>query len=129
MVVSMSPWTGCPSRGRLGLALAVCLGLPVLGPAAEAAVLDRIAAVVNNDVITLSEVQEESLPQIQKITKDYVESEQDAQLAKVYREFLDQTGLVRGRLAKGEPVSCALCHSLEVSFPRIARTTAFSPRP
>ncbi len=77
-----------PFPRRAGLALWLCL--LALAPAAEAAVLDRIAAVVNNDVITLSEVQEEALPQIQKITKDYVVPEQDAQLAKVYQQYLDQ---------------------------------------
>jgi len=79
-----------------GLVLLVGLCLLPPGPAAEAAVLDRIAAVVNNDVITLSEVQEEALPQIQKITKDYVEPELDAQLAKVYQQHLD--GLIVRRL-------------------------------
>jgi peptidyl-prolyl cis-trans isomerase SurA len=72
----------------LGLALGACL--LGAGARAEAAVLDRIAAVVNNDVITLSEVQEEALPQIQKITKDYVEPEQDAQLVTLYQKYLDQ---------------------------------------
>ncbi len=77
-----------PFPRRAGLALWLCL--LALAPPAEAAVLDRIAAVVNSDVITLSEVQEEALPQIQKITKDYVVPEQDAQLAKVYQQYLDQ---------------------------------------
>lgn len=76
-----------PTAAGLALVLWACLLAPP--PGVEAAVLDRIAAVVNNDVITLSEIQEEALPQIQKITKDYVEPEQDAQLAKVYQQYLD----------------------------------------
>ena len=78
------------SRRCARLGLAIPLYLLSLTPTAQAAVLDRIAAIVNNDVITLSEVQEEALPQIQKVTKDYVEPEQDAQLAKVYQQYLDQ---------------------------------------
>jgi peptidyl-prolyl cis-trans isomerase SurA len=70
----------------MGLALSFLLVVP----AADAAVLDRIAAIVNNEVVTLSEVQEEGLPEIQKVMKDYVESEQEAQLAKVYHKYLDQ---------------------------------------
>jgi peptidyl-prolyl cis-trans isomerase SurA len=69
----------------MGLALSFLLVVP----AADAAVLDRIAAIVNNEVVTLSEVQEEGLPEIQKVMKDYVESEQEAQLAKVYHKYLD----------------------------------------
>ena len=71
-------------------ALLLALGLLAPGPAAHAAVLDRIAAVGNNEVITLSEVQEEGLLEVQKVMKDYVESEQEAQLAKVYQKYLDQ---------------------------------------
>ena len=83
---------GAERRRALGAAIGFALGLRLLlpAPAAEAAVLDRIAAVVNNDVITLSEVQEEALPQIQKITKDFVEREQDAQLVNLYQRYLDQ---------------------------------------
>ena len=91
LTLPLSPF-GCEGiRIRVrGVGLAVALALLSLAPAAEAAVLDRIAAVVNNDVITLSEVQEEALPQIQKITKDYVEREQDAQLVNLYQKYLDQ---------------------------------------
>lgn len=80
-----------PAPLRAAACLAACL-LALLhpAPAAQAAVLDRIAAVVNNEVITLSEVQEEGLPEIQKVVRDYVEAEQEAQLAKVYQKFLDQ---------------------------------------
>jgi len=46
--------------------------------------------VVNNEVITLSEVQEEGLLEIQKVMKDYLEAEQEAQLAQVYQKYLDQ---------------------------------------
>jgi hypothetical protein len=43
---------------------------------------------------------------------------QGTRLAKVPvdREYRDHTGKPRGRLKAGEQVSCALCHSLEVSF-------------
>lgn len=80
----------------LGLVFWMCAFRP--GPAADAGtfVIESIAAVVNNEVITLSEVQEDALPEIQKIVKDYVEAEQDAQLAKVYQKYLD--ALVARRL-------------------------------
>ncbi|HYB73396.1 MAG TPA: hypothetical protein VED18_08495, partial [Candidatus Sulfotelmatobacter sp.] len=57
LTLPLSPF-GCEGiRIRVrGVGLAVALALLSLAPAAEAAVLDRIAAVVNNDVITLSEV-------------------------------------------------------------------------
>ncbi len=91
---------------RLSLPPALALCLLLLAPAAEAAVLDRIAAIVNNEVITLSEVQEEGLPEIQKVMKDYVEAEQEVQLAKVYHKYLDQLVVRRLQLqeAKREQV-------------------------
>ncbi len=88
-----APLRPCRARRHrsLGARLALLLCLLASGPAAEAGsfVIDRIAAVVNNEPITLSEVQEDALPEIHKVMKDYVEAEQDAQLAKVYQKQLD----------------------------------------
>jgi len=88
-----TPLLPCRASGHrsLGARLAFLLCLLAPGPPAEAGsvVIDRIAAVVNNEPITLSEVQEDALPEIQKVMKDYVEAEQDVQLAKVYQKQLD----------------------------------------
>ena len=100
---------GAIRRLSLPAALGLALCFLLLAPAADAAVLDRIAAIVNNEVITLSEVQEESLLEIQKVMKDYVEAEQEVQLTKVYHKYLDTLIVRRLQLqeAKKEQVTPA----------------------
>jgi len=87
-------------RGR-GLALAllgVMLGVvPALAqaPAGSAAggqpggmLLDRVVAVVNDEAVTLSEIQEEGQPVVRKIFQDYVGPERDRRLEEAEKRLM-----------------------------------------
>ena len=88
--------------------VALCLvgtlvAAPVLAqtatPAAEpkGMVLDRVVAVVNEEALTLSEVQEEGQPVIRKIFKDFVGPERDRRVEEAEKRLVDD--LIDRRLA------------------------------
>ncbi len=60
--------------------------------------IDRIVARVNDDVITLSELQEEGLPLFERLRANYAGKELEYQVQHAEREFLDQLILRRLQL-------------------------------
>jgi peptidyl-prolyl cis-trans isomerase SurA len=60
--------------------------------------IDRIVARVNDDVITLSELQEEGLPLFERLRENYTGKELEHQVQRAEREFLDQLVLKRLQL-------------------------------
>jgi peptidyl-prolyl cis-trans isomerase SurA len=65
---------------------------------AQALMIDRIIARVNEDVITLSELQEEGLPLFERLRETYSGQELEYQVRQAEREFLDQLILKRLQL-------------------------------
>jgi peptidyl-prolyl cis-trans isomerase SurA len=63
-----------------------------------ALMIDRIVARVNDDVITLSELQEEGLPLFARLRENYTGQELEHQVQRAEREFLDQLVLKRLQL-------------------------------
>ncbi|HWU40304.1 MAG TPA: peptidyl-prolyl cis-trans isomerase [Candidatus Acidoferrum sp.] len=52
-------------------------------------VLDRVVAVVNEEALTLSEIQEEGQPVVRKVFQDFVGSERDRQLEQAEKKLMD----------------------------------------
>ncbi len=86
--------------GVLGLPLLLVLvAVPVLAQTAPGGsqplgrpggmVLDRVVAVVNDEALTLSEVQEEGQPVVRKIFQDFVGPERERRLEEAERRLLD----------------------------------------
>jgi peptidyl-prolyl cis-trans isomerase SurA len=83
----------------LGLVLALCaLTAPALAQSPSAAptgapprglVLDRVVASVNDEAITLSEVQEEGQPVIRKIFQDFVGPERERRVEEAQQRLMD----------------------------------------
>ena len=73
-----------PFRWLAAVILAACLAGP-----ARAEIIDGVAAIVNDDVITLSEVDEAGGPIYREIQRKYGEDSQ-AEIAQARREVLDQ---------------------------------------
>jgi peptidyl-prolyl cis-trans isomerase SurA len=67
-------------------------------PPTQALMIDRIVARVNDDVITLSELQEEGLPLFERLRANYTGKELEYQVQHAEREFLDQLILRRLQL-------------------------------
>ncbi|MFI5338638.1 MAG: peptidylprolyl isomerase [Candidatus Methylomirabilales bacterium] len=57
--------------------------------ASEGMVLDRVVAVVNDEALTLSEIQEEGQPVVRKIFQDFVGPERDRRLEEAEKRLLD----------------------------------------
>jgi len=57
--------------------------------ASEGMVLDRVVAVVNDETLTLSEIQEEGQPVVRKIFQDFVGPERDRRLEEAENRLLD----------------------------------------
>ncbi|MCX5736087.1 MAG: SurA N-terminal domain-containing protein, partial [candidate division NC10 bacterium] len=88
-------------RLALGLVLALCaLAAPALAQSSSAAptgapapprglVLDRVVASVNDEAITLSEVQEEGQPVIRKIFQDFVGPERERRVEEAQQRLMD----------------------------------------
>ena len=70
---------------RAGLAGLLLLGAPL----ARAELVDRIAAVVNNDVITLSEVEKRAAPELAKVDQEATGPERAQKRAAAMRKVLD----------------------------------------
>jgi peptidyl-prolyl cis-trans isomerase SurA len=64
----------------------------------QALMIDRIVARVNDDIITLSELQEEGLPLFERLRANYTGEELESQVQRAEREFLDQLILRRLQL-------------------------------
>ena len=91
------------AEGGIGLALAlVLLATPIQAQAAAGAgaggqtgapsggmVLDRVVAVVNEEALTLSEIQEEGQPVVRKIFQDFVGPERDRRLEEAAKRLMD----------------------------------------
>ena len=83
----------------LGLVLALCaLAAPALAQSSPAAptgapprgmILDRVVASVNDEAITLSEVQEEGQPVIRKIFQDFVGPERERRVEEAQQRLMD----------------------------------------
>jgi len=83
----------------VGLALLVW-SLPI--PLSEGVILDRVVAVVNDDVITLTEVQEEGLQIIRRIVQETLGEERERRLRSVERQILDELILRRLQLQEAK---------------------------
>src|SRR5262245_3809979 len=90
--------TNAPWRARLVIAFTAfslcCWDRPV----GQALMIDRIVARVNDDIITLSELQEEGLPLFERLRANYTGEELESQVQRAEREFLDQLILRRLQL-------------------------------
>jgi peptidyl-prolyl cis-trans isomerase SurA len=64
----------------------------------QALMIDRIVARVNDDIITLSELQEEGLPLFERLRANYTGTELEHHVQRAEREFLDQLILRRLQL-------------------------------
>jgi peptidyl-prolyl cis-trans isomerase SurA len=64
----------------------------------QALMIDRIVARVNDEVITLSELQEEGLPLFERLRANYTGKELESQVHRAEREFLEQLILRRLQL-------------------------------
>ncbi len=80
----------------IGVALALALGgapAPAQtasdGSAPRGMVLDRVVAVVNDEALTLSEVQEEGQPVIRKVFQDFVGAERERRVEEAQKRLLD----------------------------------------
>lgn len=98
-------------RGRLSCTLyplsMLMLGFMLLGgmltaSLAEGMIFDRVAAVVNDDVITLTEVQEEGLQTIRKIVRETRGAERAQRLRRMERRILDDLVLRRLQLQEAQ---------------------------
>lgn len=84
-----------PGRAGIGLALAFLFGAgTALGQSPPAGqpggmVLDRVVAVVNDEAVTLSEVQEEGQPVIRKIFQDFVGTERERRVEEAQKRLLE----------------------------------------
>jgi peptidyl-prolyl cis-trans isomerase SurA len=82
----------------LGLAFTALALCGVESRAVQALMIDRIVARVNDDVITLSELQEEGLPLFERLRENYTGQELEHQVQRAEREFLDQLIMKRLQL-------------------------------
>lgn len=106
---------GRRAPGLLGALLACALGL--LPPAAPAAVLtDRIVAIVNNEVITLSELKNELVPEQERLRKQYQGAELQRRLQQVEYDIL--TRMIERKLQ----VQVAKTKGVEVSDDEVKST-------
>jgi peptidyl-prolyl cis-trans isomerase SurA len=64
----------------------------------QALMIDRIVARVNDEIITLSELQEEGLPLFERLRENYTGKDLEHQVQRAEREFLDQLILKRLQL-------------------------------
>ncbi len=89
--------------------LVLVYGILTASPA-HGVILDRIVAVVNDDVITLTEVQEEGLQAIRRIVQETLGQERERRLRSTERQILDELILKRLQLqeAKKEKIEATL---------------------
>ena len=73
----------------LVVGLAILYGI-LTASVSEGVILDRVVAVVNDDVITLTEVQEEGLQAIRKIVQETLGEERERRLRSTERQILDE---------------------------------------
>jgi len=89
-----SPKPEARNRGyrlcRRLLAVAALLPVVLTAAASEGVIIDRVVAVVNDDVITLTEVQEEGLQTIRKIVQETLGEERERRLRSTERQILDE---------------------------------------
>ncbi|MDE2484157.1 MAG: peptidylprolyl isomerase [candidate division NC10 bacterium] len=81
--------------------LAILLSILIV-QSSEAVILDRIVAVVNDDVITLTEVQEEGLQAIRRIIRETLGVERERELRSTERQILDELILRRLQLQEAK---------------------------
>ena len=95
----MTRFIGIVALGLVGGLTAV----PVLAQTATSEaepngmVLDRVVAVINDEALTLSEIQEEGQPVIRKIFQDFVGPERDRRVEEAEKRLMDE--LIDRRLA------------------------------
>jgi peptidyl-prolyl cis-trans isomerase SurA len=75
-----------------GLLLTAALVGPALGAQGDVQgmILDRVVASVNDEAITLSEIQEEAQPVVRKIFQDFVGPERDRRLEETQQQLLEE---------------------------------------
>jgi peptidyl-prolyl cis-trans isomerase SurA len=80
---------GCARPNAYRAAVLVALAAILRVSASEAVILDRVVAVVNDDVITLTEVQEEGLQAIRKVVQETLGDDRERRLRTIERQILD----------------------------------------
>ena len=83
----------------LGLSLLVWGTVVVVG---EGVLIDKVVAIVNDDVITLSQLQEEGKPLIQRMREELLEQDPDGQVQITERQILDALILRRLQIQEAE---------------------------
>ncbi len=86
--------TGSRGRPAIGIAAAIALALLVADlsgpPAAEAEVVERVVATVNNEAIFLSELRRRAAPFLERIMSAPSQAQQMAAIERLYQELLDR---------------------------------------
>lgn len=110
--------TDLPRRRRsLGVALALALAVCLLPAAPRAAVLtDRIVAVVNNEVITLSELRNEAMPQEARLREKYRGKELQRRLQQL------EYGILTRMIERKLQVQVATSKGVEISDEEVRST-------
>ena len=95
----MSRYMRAVGLGLVGLLAAAPVSAQTSPPEPEpkGMVLDRVVAVVNDEALTLSEIQEEGQPVIRKIFQDFVGSERERRVEEAEKRLVDD--LIDRRLA------------------------------
>ena len=95
----MSRYMRAVGLGLVGLLAAALVSAQTSPPELEpkGMVLDRVVAVVNDEALTLSEIQEEGQPVIRKIFQDFVGSERERRVEEAEKRLVDD--LIDRRLA------------------------------
>lgn len=113
-----------PSRFRLFFLLVhlLCLFLATILPATAEQLVDRIVAVVNDEVITLSELEREAAPTIEKIKQQVPEAEQEEIIKKarldILRSLIDEKLLLQRAKERNMEVSD---QEIDAAMERIAQ--------
>jgi len=81
--------------------LAILCGA-LTGSPSEGVIVDRVVAVINDDVITLTEVQEEGLQTIRRIVQETLGEERERRLRSTERQILDDLILRRLQLQEAK---------------------------
>jgi len=98
--MTRTPGSSRPNPRRLVGLAAVCA--TVLVSPSEAVILDRVVAVVNDEVITLTEVQEEGLQAIRKVVQETLGDDRERRLRTIERQILDDLVLRKLQLQEAK---------------------------
>lgn len=94
--------------------------------AGEGVLIDKVVAIVNDDVVTLSQLQEESRPLMQRMREELLEQDLDGQLQITEREILDAMVLRRLQIQEAEKQRIAVDQNqVNAAIEQIKRQNGF----